>query len=93
MGSGGERIDLTTVKLWVELLRCVPRHLAWRYRALPVFESSDCLVIATAGSPELDVVDTLAHVLQHELEFRSADEGQLDKFLRTLYVGAGAGDR
>ena len=91
--SGGESIDLSTVNFTPGLLRCIPRHLALKYRALPIFEAKDCLGVATDGPPDLDVVDALTHVLQRELTFRTASGAQLDAFLQNLYGSAGGGDR
>jgi hypothetical protein len=85
MNFGSERIDLSTVNFTPELLQCIPGHVARRYRALPIYETSDCLGIASAGPPELDTVDSLPHILKRSLEFRAADEGQLGVFLERLY--------
>jgi len=93
MGSWGERVDLSTVNFTPELLRNLPRHLAWKYRALPISESADSLGLAVADPRDLDVMDSLTYLLKRNLEFRSADEQQLDTFIRRLYGSVGEGDR
>ncbi|HWW00890.1 MAG TPA: hypothetical protein VNZ64_14435 [Candidatus Acidoferrum sp.] len=89
----GERIDLSTVHFTPELLRCVPRHLALKYRVLPVHDSAERLRVAVAGPPDFDAVDSLTYVLKREIEFRPTDEQQLDTFLQRLYSGVQEGRR
>ena len=81
----GERVDLTTVNFTPDLLRCLPRHVAPQYRALPVSQTADSLRLAIAVPPDLDAVDSLTHILKRSLEFCAADEQQLDVFLDRLY--------
>lgn len=85
MGFGSQRVDLSTINFTPGLLRCVPKHVARKYRALPIFETSDSLGIAIAGPPDLDMIDSLSHVLKRPLEFRAADEQQLVTFLGQHY--------
>lgn len=88
MAWGGERIDLSTVHFTPELLGRLPRHLALKYRVIPVFDSAERLSVAVAAQPDFDLVDSLTHLLKCELEFRPTDEQQLDTFLQRLYSGA-----
>jgi type IV pilus assembly protein PilB len=90
---GGKKIDLSTVDFTPDLLRCLPKHLAHRYRALPIFYSAARLGIAVAGPPDLDVIDSLTHLLHRELEFWSADELQLDAFIHRFYGSSDGGER
>ena len=78
MSWGGERIDLSTVHFTPQLLARLPRHLALKYRVLPVFESAERLSVAVHGSLDCDLADSLTHVLKCELKFRPTDEQQLE---------------
>ncbi len=89
----GDRVDLSTVNFTPELLRCVPRPVARKYRALPVSQGADSLRLAIAAPPDLDAVDSLAHILKRPLEFCAADEQQLDVFLGRLYGSDAGGSR
>ncbi len=89
-GFTGETIDLSTVDFTPALLSCVPSHVARKYRALPVFRSGERLGIALSAPPNIDVFDSLTHLLHLDLVFRLADEPQLRTFLDRLY-GAGGG--
>jgi len=93
MNFGGEEIDLATVNFTPQLIGCVPRHIACKYRALPVFEVPDALGIAIARPIELDTIDSLSHLLRRELEFRLADGEQLGVFLGRLYGADERGER
>lgn len=93
MNFGSERIDLSTVSFTPELLQCIPRHVARRYRALPIYEASGSLGIAIAGPLELDMADSLTYLLKRSLEFRAADEEQLGVFLERLYGAREGGER
>jgi general secretion pathway protein E/type IV pilus assembly protein PilB len=89
----GKRVDLTTVSFTPDLLRCLPRHVARQYRALPVSQTADCLRLAIAAPPDLDAVDSLTHILKRSLEFCAADEQQLGAFLDRLYGSNAGGSR
>jgi type IV pilus assembly protein PilB len=80
-----KEIDLATVDFTPDLLRCIPKLLALKYRVLPISELGDCLCIALADPSDLDTIDTLHHVLKREVELRIADEQQIDMFLHRLY--------
>jgi hypothetical protein len=85
MNFGAERIDLSKVQFTPELLGCVPAVVARRYRALPVLESGDCLHVAVPAFRDIDVFDSLCHVLKRELEFHAADREQLNMFIQRFY--------
>ncbi len=89
----GDRVDLSTVNFTPELLRCLPRHVAYEYRALPVSQAADSLRLAIAAPPDLDAVDSLTHILRRPLAFCAADEQQLDLFLGRLYGSNAGGSR
>jgi general secretion pathway protein E/type IV pilus assembly protein PilB len=89
----GDRVDLATVSFTPELLRCLPRHVACKYRALPVSQAADSLRLAIAAPPDLDAVDSLTHILKRPLEFCAADEQQLGLFLERLYGPNAGGSR
>lgn len=90
---GAKSIDLSTVQFTPELLRCIPRYLALKYRVVPVSASADRLSVAVAETPDLDVMNSLTHLLKCEVEFHPIDEQQLDTFLRQLYSTVQDGSR
>jgi hypothetical protein len=89
----GDEVDLAKVDFTPELLRCVPRNVARKYRALPVSHTADCLRLAVAPPLDLDVVDSLTHLLKRPLEFCAAGERELEVFLERLYGPNSEGSR
>jgi len=82
---GAEFVDLETVQFKPSLLQCVPAAVARRYRALPVSESSRCLVVVVSDPSDLPAVNGLHSALDKELELRVADKAQIDSFIQSLY--------
>lgn len=85
MHFGAEETDLTKVAFTAELLACVPRHLAIRYKVLPLFASPTVLRLAVADPSDMDALDALTHLLKRPLELCVADPAQLDEFIGRLY--------
>jgi hypothetical protein len=85
MQFGAEIIDLTNLNFTPELLSCIPKDTARRYRVLPLFHRPGHLMVALANSEDLDTLDTLTHLLQTALEIRVAERQQLDDFIHRLY--------
>ena len=89
---GGESIDLSSIEFTPQLLKAIPRHLARRFRALPISQNTNgALSIAVVDARDIDVVDSLQHLLKREIQFRVAEENQLSAFIERLYP-SGAGD-
>jgi len=82
---GTEVVDLATVQFTPSLLRCIPRELARKYRALPVAESDRRITIAISDPADLDALDGLCSALDREIELCVADESQIDSFIEQLY--------
>jgi type II secretory ATPase GspE/PulE/Tfp pilus assembly ATPase PilB-like protein len=90
MSSGVEHIDLSKVEFTRELLQSIPKHLASKYRVLPVSVDSDCLCVAAVDPFDSATLDSLTHLLKCQIQFRAIDETQFDTFYRRLYVDSGA---
>ena len=82
---GAKKFDLREVRFTPELLRCVPAEVARLYRVLPVAVSPRCVCLAVADASDVDVLDSLAHVLKRDIEVGVAESSQLTEFIRRLY--------
>lgn len=80
-----KKVDLSTVNFTPELIASVPRNLVLKYRCLAVSRDANCLCLAVKNPRDLDIIDSLHHFLKRDLEFRTADEVQLDAFIKQLY--------
>lgn len=85
---GVEMVSLPDVKITDDVLAAVPRHIAKRYKVVPVFIHDHSVVIAISDPSDLSTLDSLHHVLHKEIEMRVASEEEIDAALTKLYGGS-----
>src|SRR3954462_8251617 len=85
---GVEVVSLTDLKLDDEVISAIPRHIAKRYRVIPVYRHGENLGIALSDPSDLDTIDTLHHLLKAELELKVASEPEIDAALNKYYGAA-----
>jgi general secretion pathway protein E/type IV pilus assembly protein PilB len=83
-----EMINLGEMKLEDEVISAVPRHIAKRYRAVPVYRHGNAVAVALSDPADLDTIDSLHHILKAEIEVKVATEEEIDQALKQYY-GAG----
>ncbi len=90
---GAEVVNLNEVKIADEVIATIPRHIARKYRVVPVFKSDNTLTVALADPSDLDTIDSLGHLLQAEIDLRVASEADIEAALNRYYGERGmAGD-
>jgi type IV pilus assembly protein PilB len=82
---GVEVVNLSELKLDDSVIATVPRHIAKRYRCIPVYRHGNTLGIAIADPSDLDTIDSLHHLLNAELEIKIASEDGIEAALNKLY--------
>jgi type IV pilus assembly protein PilB len=82
---GVEVVNLAELKLDDAIIATVPRHIAKRYRCIPVYRHGNTLGIAIADPSDLDTIDSLHHLLNAELEIKIASEDGIEAALHKLY--------
>jgi general secretion pathway protein E/type IV pilus assembly protein PilB len=85
---GYDCINLNDLKLGDEVISAIPRHIAKRYRCIPVHKHANTLGVAIADPSDLDTLDSLSHLLHAELEFKVATEEQIEAALNKYYGAA-----
>ena len=86
---GAEVIDLGDVRLDDEVIAAVPRHIAKRYKVVPVFVSENSITVALSDPSDLDTIDSLQHLLKKEqFEYRVATEEQIEAAINKYYGSA-----
>ncbi len=85
---GVEVVNLGEMTLPDDVIAAIPRHVAKRYRVIPVYRHGNNLVIATADPSDLDAIDTLHHLLKADLELRVATEDEISAALNRYYGAA-----
>src|SRR5688572_5406792 len=82
---GVEVVNLSELKLDDSVIATVPRHIAKRYRCIPVYRHGNTIGIAIADPSDLDTIDSLHHLLNAELEIKIASEDGIEAALTKLY--------
>jgi type II secretory ATPase GspE/PulE/Tfp pilus assembly ATPase PilB-like protein len=82
---GYEFVNLSELRLTDDVISAVPRHLAKRYRAIPVAKQEKVIAVALADPSDLDVVDTLQRLLNTDIELRVATDEDIDAALNKYY--------
>ncbi|HEV2327733.1 MAG TPA: ATPase, T2SS/T4P/T4SS family [Verrucomicrobiae bacterium] len=85
---GAEVIQLSGMKIPDDVISIIPRHLAKKYRVIPVFKGDGKVAVATSDPSDLNTTDTLAHLLNAEIELRVASEQDIESALNRYYGGS-----
>ena len=85
---GVEMVELSAIKVEDEAIAAVPRHIAKRYRVLPLYKHGNSLAIVISDPSDLNTIDTLNHLLNAELEIKVATDEDLDAALNRFYGSA-----
>ena len=84
---GAEVVNLAVMKIEDEVISIIPRHIAKKYRVIPIFKSEGKVAVALADPSDLNTIDSLTHLLNSEIELRVASEPDIEAAL-TRYYGA-----
>lgn len=84
---GAEVIDLSEMRISDEVIAAVPRHIAKRYKVVPVAAHESSITVALSDPSDLDVVDSLHHLLHKEIDVRVATEESIETAI-TRYYGS-----
>ncbi len=90
---GAEVVNLAEVTIGDDVISTIPRHVARKYRVVPVFKHENSLTVAIADPSDLDTIDSLTHLLNMEITLQVASEPDLEAALSKYYAergGAGA---
>ncbi len=86
---GAEVIQLGGLRIPDDVVSIIPRHIAKKYRVVPVFKSDGKVTVAIADPSDLNTIDTLTHLLNAEIELRVASEPDIEAALNKYYGGTG----
>ena len=85
---GAEVVSLRGLQLEDDVISAVPRHIAKRYRVVPVYKNGNQLAIALSDPSDLDTIDSLNHLLKAEIEVKVATEEDIEAALNKYYGAA-----
>ena len=64
---GAEVVQLSGMKVEDEVIAAIPRHIAKKYRVVPVYKHDGTLTVAIADPSDLATIDSLTHLLHTEI--------------------------
>jgi type IV pilus assembly protein PilB len=86
---GAEVVNLNEVKIEDDVIATVPRHVARKYRVIPVFKHDNNITVAIADPSDLATIDSLQHLLHAEIDLRVASESDIEAALSKYYAERG----
>ena len=86
---GAEVVNLGEVRIEDDVIAAIPRHIARKYRVVPVYLHDDSLTVAIADPSDLATIDSLHHLLNKEIDLRVASEPDIEAALSKYYGGRG----
>ena len=84
---GAEVVNLADIKIDDEVIAAIPRHVARKYRVVPVYKHDNSLTVAIADPSDLDTIDSLQHLLHMEITVQVASESDIEGALGQYYGG------
>lgn len=84
---GAEVVNLSGMKIEDEVIAAIPRHIARKYRVVPVFKHENTLTVAIADPSDLATIDSLTHLLNSEIILQVASEPEIEAALGKYYGG------
>jgi general secretion pathway protein E/type IV pilus assembly protein PilB len=88
---GAEVVNLAEIKIPDEVIATIPRHIARKYRVIPVFKHENSLTVALADPSDLDTIDSLTHLLHMEISLQVASDPDIEAALGKYYAERGTG--
>jgi type IV pilus assembly protein PilB len=82
---GAEVVNLGAMKIEDDIIAIIPRHIAKKYRVVPLFRSDNKVAVAIADPSDLNTIDSLTHLLGAEIELRVASEPDIEAALNKFY--------
>ncbi|MDE3099758.1 MAG: Flp pilus assembly complex ATPase component TadA [Verrucomicrobiota bacterium] len=84
---GAEVVQLKGLQIPDEVISIIPRHIAKKYRIVPVLKTDNKVAVAIADPSDLNTIDTLTHLLGAEIDLRVASEEDIEAALTKYYGG------
>ncbi len=82
---GYEFVSFSDLRLTDDVIAAVPRHIAKRYRAVPVSKNGNTVAIALSDPSDLDTIDSLQRALSADIDLRVATDEDIDAALNKYY--------
>jgi general secretion pathway protein E/type IV pilus assembly protein PilB len=87
---GAEVVQLNGLKIEDDVIATIPRHIAKKYRVVPVFKHENNLTVALADPSDISTIDSLQHILKMDLTVQVASESDIEGALGKYYAERGS---
>lgn len=84
---GAEVVSLGNLKIEDEVIAAIPRHIARKYRVIPVYKHDNTLTVAIADPSDLATIDSLTHLLSAEIVSQVTSDEEIEAALSKYYGG------
>jgi type IV pilus assembly protein PilB len=85
---GAEVVNLHDLKIEDDIIAMIPRHIAKKYRVVPLFKHDSTITIALSDPSDLDTIDSLHHLLHMDVNHQVASEADIESALNKYYGGS-----
>ncbi len=85
---GYEYVSISALRVPDDVIAAVPRHVAKRYRVVPISKHENSVVVALSDPSDLDAIDSLQRMINADLELRVASDDEIDAALNKYYGAA-----
>ncbi len=82
---GAEVVQLGTIQIPDEAISIIPRHVAKKYRVIPLFKTDGKVALAISDPSDINTIDSLTHLLGAEIEPRVASDQDIEAALNKYY--------
>ena len=89
---GAEVVNLADLRIEDDVIAAVPKHVARKYRVIPVYRHDDSLTVALSDPSDIAVIDALNHVLNADVQVQVASDQDIENALSKYYGGRTSGD-
>lgn len=84
---GAEVVNLSGTQIEDSVIAAIPRHIAKKYRVVPVYLHDNSLTVAIADPSDLATIDSLNHLLAKDITLQVASESDIETALNKYYGG------
>ena len=82
---GVEYVNVKDFQLTDEVISSVPRHIAKKFRCVPLAVTEESVVVALSDPSDLGTVDSLQHMIGKQVEIRVATDEDIDNAISHYY--------
>jgi type IV pilus assembly protein PilB len=84
---GAEVVHLGEMRIEDDVIATIPRHIAKKYRVIPVYKHDNSLTVAISDPSDLNTIDSLQHLVHMDIAMQVASDADIEGALAKYYGG------